>query len=188
MTTQNELSNSAINNAAPSKPKKLKKVLLIILGVFIVLAATGYVFYDTISLEYYNMKTNHAKTGDKLYPANWMVNSGPKFSLPLYRLTEAVDTPGKMKVINGGWEINSDSLAKHHSNFIGIYQGYRILTNEFGAKMLYYVISSNQAGLSRNYYENEIQLPKGYKFMPDKPFYVISFNVSSDGPPKGMAK
>lgn len=181
MTSDKDLSNTATDSATTPKKTRLKKILAIILGVLFILAIPVYIFWDVLFLEYYNLRNNNAQMNDKLYPAGWMVKDDSKFHLNLYRTAEPINGSGKKLVVDGGWEINSDSLAKHHSNFVGYYKGYKILNTEFGTKMLYYVIGTNKLGLERIYYESEIKLPKGYKFT-NEPFYVLGFEVSTNNP------
>lgn len=155
--------------------KSSKRILIISLTTAVVLSITACIFWDYIVLEYYNIRDNHAKVNDKLYPANWMRGEGHDYTVTLYRI--ARNAVGDKIAVDGGWKINGDSLARHHSNFIGYYKGYKMLNNEFGAKMLFYEIGTNKLGLERINYESEIKLPKGYQFTND-PFHVISFEVT----------
>ncbi|MCO5936155.1 hypothetical protein NAF17_11465 [Mucilaginibacter sp. RB4R14] len=170
-----------VTNNTPPKKKRFKRTILIILGVLIILAIPVYIFRDVLYFEYYNLSNNHAHANDKLYAAEWMGKTDGKYTITLYRTAEPVNGNGKKIAIDGGWVINSDSLAKHNSNFIGYYQGYKILDTEFGTKMLYYQFGTNKLGLERRYYESEIKLPTGYKFT-DEPFYVLGFEVSTNNP------
>lgn len=182
MALEKNLTDNLTNNTPPKK-RGFKKNFLIILSILIILAIPVYIFRDVLFLEYYNLRNNHAHINDKLYPADWMVKTDSNFHLKLYRTAEPIDGGGKKIVFDGGWEINSDSLAKHNSAFVGYYQGYQILNTEFGTKMLYYKFGTNKLGLERIYYESEIKLPTGYKFT-DEPFYVFGFEVSTDAPAK----
>jgi hypothetical protein len=166
-----------------TKKSLLTKISLYILGVLLILAVPVYMFWEVISLQYYNLRVNHAKMNGKLYEAEWMSKSHHKFAVQLYRSAEPINSIGKKMIVEGGWQINGDSLVKHHSDFVGYYKGFKISDSEFGYKMPYYIISPNQLGIVRIYYESEIQLPKGYKFT-NEPFYVLAYEISTDERPK----
>jgi flagellar basal body-associated protein FliL len=183
MELKNNTTDPLSHNNTTLKKRRSKKILLVILSVLLILAIPIYIFWDVISLQYYNLRVNHAHMNDKLYPAAWLTKTDHKFHIKLYRTAEPISSDGEKLVVDGGWEINGDSLAKYNIGYAGYYKGYKILNSAYGYKMLYYVISPVQKGLERIYYESELQLPKGYK-LTNEPFHVLAFEISTDGPPK----
>lgn len=164
--------------------KTKKKIIWLISILFIVTAGSATFWYNKsyLILYYLTLKYNHFKVNDKLYAKNRLINNtstyGP-YNISLYRKIKPVNSnsSGRPFMMRCAWSINSDSLCKYKTAYIGNYTGYEIYgmanTENKYHPMTFLSITTNKKALVKDYVD---ALPAGYEF-DEGPLYVTLFEI-----------